>query len=689
MKYEQKDYDAFIKKIEDLQKRAASESLWIVLENIPEKVRADVAAAMAELAEVINEESCVIFISREKPQMEFLELLWKQKMTLVNMEKLLFTEEEIRVLTEQMGVPFDAKQVLEKTGGWAGCVSLLIQLSKGGQGIDELLDSYEMSAYVKNEMLSGLEEEEFAFLQRAAGCPWVSKKMAEEVWGLTDTEEIMENLWRKGILLHDRERGFWKIAPLFLRYVAVKMSELEKITTWYEREGYIAEALNCRERFGTEEAYRTVVLKYFDQVPLLGFLDEKVLKWKEKTPELCYLRGAYAYSVQDFEGLVREILTLKKNKENDHKSKEILLNLEYLNPERSLAEWIGLLEDLRGPGEKFRLYQMLGNSVTYLCGIRDISGLFACSKKEERQKARLWKESFEETGWKCYQLARIDYYLETGQKDSIPEEDFDLLSEKTDVKDAAPARINITLYGASAKTYKKICGEECGLQKTQKAIELLKTAGINVVINGSMIPENEKDMEDIIRYGKENNIFTRISTYMFPPVRRESEIDDSRCTAEQSAELFIRKNHCLLDDKQFVGFLKNQQSKIGNKISEEEENWGNNLEHMRCRAGRSTFWVSWEGIMTACGMMPFPIEVNPFQKPFDQCWMELTNKVREAKVLHECSKCDKKEICNPCAAMLYAENGDVNKKSQYLCDLTENIICKIEKELKGETENEC
>ena len=257
------------------------------------------------------------------------------------------------------------------------------------------------------------------------------------------------------------------------------------------------------------------------------------------------------------------------------------------------------------------------------------------------------------------------------------------------LKDAAPARINITLYGASAKTYKKICGEECGLQKTQKAIELLKTAGINVVINGSMIPENEKDMEDIIRYGKENNIFTRISTYMFPPVRRESEIDDSRCSAEQSAELFIRKNRCLLDDKQFIGFLKNQQSKIGNKIFEEEESWGSNLEHMRCRAGRSTFWVSWEGIMTACGMMPFPIEVNPFQKPFDQCWMELTNKVREAKVLHECSKCDKKEICNPCAAMLYAENGDVNKKSQYLCDLTENIICKIEKELKGETENEC
>lgn len=256
------------------------------------------------------------------------------------------------------------------------------------------------------------------------------------------------------------------------------------------------------------------------------------------------------------------------------------------------------------------------------------------------------------------------------------------------LKNVAPIRVNVTLYGASGKTYEKICGDASGFEKAKRAILLLKAAGINVVINGSMIPENESDVEDIIRFGKEHGIFTRISTYMFPPVRREREFSDSRCTPEQSADLFIRKNRCMYEREQYTAFLRNEQSKFHDAVAEEKENWGSSLEYMRCRAGRSTFWISWDGKMTACGMLSFPLEVYPFQKPFAQCWMELTNAVRSVKVLHECNSCIKKEICNPCVAMLYAETGDVNRKAQYLCDLTEHIIYKIKEELKEVKQNE-
>lgn len=256
------------------------------------------------------------------------------------------------------------------------------------------------------------------------------------------------------------------------------------------------------------------------------------------------------------------------------------------------------------------------------------------------------------------------------------------------LKNVAPIRVNVTLYGASGNTYEKICGDASGFDKAKRAILLLKSAGINVVINGSMIPENERDMEDIIRLGKENDIYTRISTYMFPPVRREKELSDSRCTPEQSADLFIRKNRCIHEREQYISFLRNEQFKFHEAVTGEKDNWGSSLEYMRCRAGRSTFWISWDGKMTACGMLSFPLEVYPFQKPFAQCWMELTNAVRSVKVLRECNLCNKKEICNPCVAMLYAETGDVNRKAQYLCDLTECVIQKIKEELKEVERNE-
>ena len=40
-----------------------------------------------------------------------------------------------------------------------------------------------------------------------------------------------------------------------------------------------------------------------------------------------------------------------------------------------------------------RLYHILGGSFTFLCGLRDLSGLFVGGRKVERKKAELWKNS--------------------------------------------------------------------------------------------------------------------------------------------------------------------------------------------------------------------------------------------------------------------------------------------------------
>ena len=251
------------------------------------------------------------------------------------------------------------------------------------------------------------------------------------------------------------------------------------------------------------------------------------------------------------------------------------------------------------------------------------------------------------------------------------------------LKTVAPYRINITLYGTSRETYKKICGFEDGYDSAVKAILKLKEAGIKVVINASMIPENQDDLEEIIKFGQTHDIPTRIATYMFPPVRRDAEDSDSRFTPKEAADVFIRKQKCYLHGSEYYKMIENLINKLGEPVNlENEEIWGSNMEYMRCRAGRSTFWVSWEGRMTACGMLDFPLVEHPFEKRFHECWMNLTNTVCTTKVLKECNQCEKKEICNPCVAMLHSEHGDVNRKAQYMCEMTDYIISKMESELQ-------
>ena len=98
----------------------------------------------------------------------------------------------------------------------------------------------------------------------------------------------------------------------------------------------------------------------------------------------------------------------------------------------SLVKWLNLLESYAQKAGTFSLYSMLGNSVTYLCGLRDLSELFACTRKEENRKAHLWRECLGENEYTGYCLARLDYYLEIQQKDAIRDEDWDVIREGTD-----------------------------------------------------------------------------------------------------------------------------------------------------------------------------------------------------------------------------------------------------------------
>jgi len=248
------------------------------------------------------------------------------------------------------------------------------------------------------------------------------------------------------------------------------------------------------------------------------------------------------------------------------------------------------------------------------------------------------------------------------------------------LKKYAPGRVNVTLYGASPETYARICGNPRGFELAMNAINMLVEAKIPVVINASMIPENACDLEKIIEIGKSLGLNTRVSTYMFPPMRRDKESCDSRFTAEESAEMFMRKIKCQYSPEAYLEYLKKNAEESNE--DNDDETWGSDTEAMRCRAGRSSFWVNWEGNMTACGMMDFPMKTEPFKESFYDCWMKLTDCVRNTQVLKGCVGCDKRKNCNPCVAMIYGETGTVDEKAPYMCRLSECVSELVKKEME-------
>ena len=245
-----------------------------------------------------------------------------------------------------------------------------------------------------------------------------------------------------------------------------------------------------------------------------------------------------------------------------------------------------------------------------------------------------------------------------------------LINEETVawLKENPPQRVNITLYGSSDETYARLCGHPTGHTVVTHAIDLLREAGILVKLNCSVTPDNVCDLEEIIRYSDEHKLILQATSYMFPPLRRdESSIGkNERFSAEDCAYTEARIR--LL--QRGAENLHNYCTAIEEHQPPEEDPLGVDCEgdKMRCRAGKSAFWVTWDGRMIPCGMLNDPAEM-PFEIGFDEAWTRIRERASALRLAPECTTCDAKDYCHTCAAMVYTETGDYTTKPQYRCDL--------------------
>lgn len=244
-------------------------------------------------------------------------------------------------------------------------------------------------------------------------------------------------------------------------------------------------------------------------------------------------------------------------------------------------------------------------------------------------------------------------------------------------KNSAPTRINITLYGASAKTYEALCGDGSAYEKVVKSVLALKKLGVLVKLNYSVTPYNIQEMAAVYQFAKENSLPIQCATYMFPPMRacELSNCSVERLTAEQSAKAQIEYDRLRLDEQELRERWTKQLQGIDVKDPDKECQEIPN-ERLRCRAGSSTFWVTWDGKMRPCGMMTKPsVDLNNIS--FSEAWDKIKKETKEIYIPKQCNECDIKNVCDQCAAICYAETGDFTNVPNYMCERTKAYLAMI------------
>ena len=443
------EVNAVILSVKDLisvsmEKRRGKECTWYLVRKLNQDDCLGLEEKLWEFFRMMPGEDKVFFAVDGTIPQEILSFIWNGLVSPVYPEALWFTKAETyRYLKEKNSI-LNGDEVWRFTHGWPGCIALLVKVQKQQQekwSLEELCSRYEMLSFIQTNILNILSEEERKMLEKRAPFPRINTELLEFLWGEVQSG-TEESLLMKGLMVYSSREKSWQVLPVIRRCLHPEV-DLElgmKAVRWYEEKGFIYEALECCRNLRNQEEYKQCLIRNYDRVAFLDFEDfYDFSESAEQGPELFFLEWMKDFFRQNISAMDRgqkkaRSLWKKCSSQDEKKQiwKEVFFNIAYLNPNVTLKKWMEMLEELVKPGEGIRIYDMQGESVSCLSGLRDLSGLFFENKKNVEYYRKVWKSRLAEENYKGYKLAAVEYAFLIDKIKTVNQEVQDVLEDITD-----------------------------------------------------------------------------------------------------------------------------------------------------------------------------------------------------------------------------------------------------------------
>lgn len=233
-----------------------------------------------------------------------------------------------------------------------------------------------------------------------------------------------------------------------------------------------------------------------------------------------------------------------------------------------------------------------------------------------------------------------------------------------------PEKVNVTLYGMSDETYGDLCGHCGGYEKAIAGIKMLKDAGIRVNLNTTFTKRNVQDLDKIVAFAKENEIPVRMTGFIFPPVRNGHVGDGLYLSPEEMGRLSAHFDKITLTPERLEQRQEFIRSCLNNQPGQLEPE---ECTISSCMAGRGAFWVTWDGKLYPCGMLPIFAQ-DVCQAGFTQAWKDTCALAQTMRVPSECTVCKYQKLCPTCAAVSASITGATDGLAKELCARTEAYV---------------
>lgn len=220
------------------------------------------------------------------------------------------------------------------------------------------------------------------------------------------------------------------------------------------------------------------------------------------------------------------------------------------------------------------------------------------------------------------------------------------------LRERPPQSMEITLYGASGETYRRLGGWAEGYDRAVKAVDELRGFLPSLRLKTTIIRDNAADYKALLRFAKERALSIEPTLMPIPAVRGAcSDVLQSRLTVDE-----------------LMAFYQEHAINISTEDSDAPD--PEKRSAVFCGAGENTYTIQWNGDMVACNVDDDPARPigRPLEEGFDAAWDKLLQFRCGKPLPAPCITCPVYALCGCCAVNHRVESGHYDRPARYVCD---------------------
>jgi MoaA/NifB/PqqE/SkfB family radical SAM enzyme len=235
------------------------------------------------------------------------------------------------------------------------------------------------------------------------------------------------------------------------------------------------------------------------------------------------------------------------------------------------------------------------------------------------------------------------------------------------LKERPPAKIGLTLYGASQETYDKFGGGKDSFRKAVDGFDrLLSIDNLWLEVSFHACKENYRDLKDVFELAASRNKLLKLDYAAFSPVRgARSDARKQRLTEEQKKELIaIYKDLTGPYHDEFVRLNGETDNHAAYKTEKAAGSDREAARHIGCAGVKNGVYIAWDGRMYPCITASFPYAF-PLEQGFSAAAFDIRRQVDSILMPEKCLGCKKRKticLCPPKALneiMDCARHGEI------------------------------